>query len=101
MLLLILPDIKFDWLQSKKEGLFERRGLINKDDGISSPERTRIQSEKAQLQEVGDHAVEDQKLRNFQLVNKSSGISPHEVLQWRLINTVYHLWVTNNKGEGA
>ena len=31
---------------------------------------------------------------------KPSWISPHEVLQSRLINTVYHLLVKNNKGEG-
>lgn len=29
------------------EGLFERRGLFNKDDGVRTPERTRTQSEKA------------------------------------------------------
>ena len=51
------------------------------------------------LFEKRDRAAEGQKHRNFQLVNKSSGISPHKVLQWRLINAVYHLWVTNNKGE--
>ena len=32
--------------------------------------------------------------------NKPSWISPHEVLQSRLITTVYHLLVKNNKGEG-
>ena len=32
--------------------------------------------------------------------NKPSWISLHEVLQSRLINTVYHLLVKNNKGEG-
>ena len=33
-------------------------------------------------------------------VNKISWISPHEVLQSWLINTVYHLLLKNNKGEG-
>ena len=33
--------------------------------------------------------------------NKPSWISPHKVLQSRLINTVYHLLVKNNKGEGS
>ena len=33
-------------------------------------------------------------------MNKPSWISPHEGLQPRLINTVYHLLVKNNKGEG-
>ena len=32
--------------------------------------------------------------------NKPSWISLHEVLQSRLINTVYHLLVKNNKGKG-
>ena len=36
---------------------------------------------------------------NIQLVNKPSQISPHEVLQSLLINTVYHLLVNDNKGE--
>ena len=47
-------------------GLFERGGRIQfrKDDGVSSPERTRIQSGKTHLQEgsVGVLAVEDQNL---------------------------------------
>ena len=39
---------------------------------------------------------------NFQLVNIPSWISPNEVLQSWLINTVYHLLVKNNnwRGEG-
>ena len=37
---------------------------------------------------------------NFQLMNKPSRISPHEVLQLWLINTVQHLLVKNNKREG-
>ena len=35
----------------------------------------------------------------FQHVNKQSRISPNEVLQSWLINTVYHLLVKNNKEE--
>ena len=35
----------------------------------------------------------------FQHVNKQSRISPNEVLQSWLINTVYHLLVKNKKGE--
>ena len=38
---------------------------------------------------------------NFQLVNKLSRISPHEVSQSWLINTVYHLLVKNNWGRGG
>ena len=42
---------------------------------------------------------------NFQLVNKPSRISTHEVLQSCLIDTVYHLLVKNkvinDKGEGS
>ena len=33
-------------------------------------------------------------------MNKPSWINPHEVLQWRLINTVYHSLVKKNKGDG-
>ena len=33
-------------------------------------------------------------------MNKPAWISPHKVLQLLLINTVYHLLVNNNKGEG-
>ena len=36
---------------------------------------------------------------NFQLENKPSLISPHEVLQSLLIDSVYHLSVNNNKGK--
>ena len=36
----------------------------------------------------------------MQLVNRPSQIGPHEVLQSLLINTVYHLLVNDNKGEG-
>ena len=34
-------------------------------------------------------------------MNKAAWISPHKVLQLLLINTVYHLLVNNNKGEGG
>ena len=38
---------------------------------------------------------------NFQLVNKPSQISPHEILQSGLFNTLFHLLtVKNNEGEG-
>ena len=37
---------------------------------------------------------------NFQPLNIPSWVGPHEVLQSRLINTVYHSLVKNNKGEG-
>lgn len=42
-----------------------------------------MQSEKAQVQEVGGHAADDQKQisPNFQHVNKPSWISPNKVLQ--------------------
>ena len=57
-------------------------------------EKNKIRDGKAQLQEVGGYAAKDQQ----QIMNKPSWISPHEVLQPRLINTVYHLLVKNNKG---
>ena len=34
-------------------------------------------------------------------MNKAAWINPHKVLQLLLINTVYHLLVNNNKGEGG
>ena len=37
---------------------------------------------------------------NFHLVNKSSRVSPHEVLRQWLINTVYNFLVMNNQGRG-
>ena len=51
------------------------------------------------------YKVEKLKCRKLEVVysrikNKPSWISPHEALQSRLINTVYHLLVKNNKGEG-
>ena len=56
-----------------------------------------MQSRKAQIQEVGGHAV---RIKNNMLINNpQSQISPNEVLQSWLINTVYHLLVKNNKGE--
>ena len=59
-------------------------------------------SEKAQIQEVGGDAAEDQRTNpNFQLVNKASQISPHKVLQLWLINTVYHYFISKEYlGEG-
>ena len=38
---------------------------------------------------------------NFQLVNKSSRIGPHEILQSSMIDTVFYLLVKNNKGKGG
>ena len=37
---------------------------------------------------------------NFQMANKPSQISPHEVLQTWLIITIYHLLGKNNQGRG-
>ena len=54
-----------------------------------------MQSRKAQVQ-----AVEDQKQTRTSRVNKRpSWISPYEVLQSWLIDTVLHVSVKNNKGE--
>ena len=52
--------------------------------------------------EVLGHAAENQnQIQTSQLVNKPSQISPHEVLQSWLINTIYHLLVKNNQGRGG
>ena len=46
--------------------------------------------------------AEDEKKTELHFVNKPSQISPHEFLQFGLINTVYHLLVNNNRGgEGG
>ena len=54
----------------------------------------RIQSGKSQIQEVGGHAAEDQKQirtsSSFQLVNKLSQISPHQVLIDFKIQSIIH-----------
>ena len=45
-------------------GLFERGHIyiqFSIEDGVDSPQRARMQSGKAQVQEVGDHTAEDQK----------------------------------------
>ena len=55
--------------------------LITKEDSVWSSKRTRMQGGKAQVQEVGGHAADDQKTNlNFQLVIHV-WISPHEDLQ--------------------
>ena len=59
-------------------------GLISfrNDNGISSPKRTRIQSGDAHQQEEWRSCSRGSESKpNFQLVNKPSHISPHEVLQ--------------------
>ena len=56
--------------------------------------------EKLKYKKVGGHAVEDQKQIRASRVNKRpSWISPYEVLQLWLIDTVYHLSVKNNKNN--
>ena len=45
-------------------GLFETGHIyiqFSIEDGVNSPQRARMQSGKAQVQEVGDHTAEDQK----------------------------------------
>ena len=87
-----------------RDGPGEREGLIQftKDGGISSPKRTRTQSGKAQVKEVGGHAAEVQtQIRTSSWWKKPSWINPHEVIQnswqsWLINSTVYHLWVNNN-----
>ena len=59
-----------------------------------------MQSGKAQVQDVEGHEAEGQTNLNFQHMNKSSRITPNQVSQSWLINTVYHLLVKNNKGQG-
>ena len=52
--------------------------------------------ENLNYKKVGGHAAE---LPGW--ISHRSRISSYEVLQsWLMIDTVYHLWVKNNKGEG-
>ena len=48
---------------------------------------------------AGEHAAEDQNL--IQHVNKSSWISPFEVLLLWLLDTVYQLLVKNDRRKGG
>ena len=92
-------------LLNRDGGLCES-GLIcfSRNDGFHSPKRTKVDSGKAQVQEVGGRAAEDWSKANHAelvVVNKPSRISPHEVLQsWLISNAVYHLLLKNNKGKG-
>ena len=54
----LLISNTYEGVRLNREG-----GLIqfSKEDGISSPQRTRMQSGKGQVQEVGGHVAEDQK----------------------------------------
>ena len=80
-------------------GLFERGGLF-------SLERTMVSVRLHKEVEYGGEKLKCKKFRswnrgsvshpNFQLVNKPSRISPHEILQSWLISTVYNLLVKNN-----
>ena len=85
-------------------------GVLNRDGGLFNLEKRmvsvlhkepRIQSGEAQEQEGWRSCSRRSESNpNFQLVNKPSGISPHEVLQSWLINTVSHSLVENNRGRG-
>ena len=70
---------------------------------ISSPQKKKMPSEKAQVQEGWRSSSRGSKTNpNFQLVNKSSWIGPQKALQFSLIYTVSYLLVKNKKrGEGG
>ena len=60
----------------------------------------KVEKLKYQIEVLGHAADNQNQIQTSQLVNKPSRISPHEVLQSWLINTVYHLLVKNNQGRG-
>ena len=79
-------------------------GLIqsSEDAGIGPPQKTKMPSEKARVQEGWRSSSRGSKTNsNFQLVNKPSWIGPHVVLQSSLIHTVFYLLVKNNKRRGC
>ena len=75
-------------------GLFERRGLFNVERTMVSVLHKEVECSSTRRFRSWSRGSESHP--NFQLVNKPSRISPHEVLQSWLINTVYHLLVKNN-----
>ena len=104
-LMCLLISNTYEGVRLNREG-----GLIqfSKEDSISSPERTRMQSGKGQVQEVGGHVAEDQKQNrtsscwiNHCILDQSTGSFTVAIDSWQssLINTVYHLSLNNNKGE--
>ena len=65
-------------------GLFERGSLFNLEKTMVSVLHKELEYKVGKLKnkKVGGHAAEFQnQIRNFQLVNKPSRISPHEVFQ--------------------
>ena len=60
-----------------------------------------MQSGKAQIQEIGGHAAEDQNQIRSSSWCKPFRISPLEVLQSWLINTFQHFLVKNDTREGG
>ena len=82
--------------------LFDRGAYyFRKDDGISSPWRTRIRSKKAQVQQGWKSCSWGSESNpNFQLVKyKPSQISPRKVLQsWLLIKSIIYSWKIIKRG---
>ena len=90
-----------------RDGPGEREGLIQftKDGGISSPKRTRTQSGKAQVKEVGGHAAEVQtQIRTPSWWKKHPG-SIHTKLyrttysgDWSMAHSIIYEWTITGGG---
>ena len=111
--LLNLPGGLFIWniFEGEGVGLVETGGLFEMGGGLNLAKtmasvlykelQYKVEKLKYKKLEVMQACRRGSKTNpNFQLVNKPSRISPHEVLQSWLINTVYYSFVKNNKGEG-
>ena len=79
-------------------GLTETRGLFKLTKTIVSVLHKELKKkvEKLKYKKLEVMQPRIKKNPNFQLLNIPSWISLHEVLQSKLINTVYHLLVKNN-----
>ena len=77
-------------------GLFERGGLFNLAKTMVSVLHKELEYKVEKLRSFRSCCWGSESNPNFQLVNKQAQISPNEVLQSWLINTVYHLVRKNN-----
>ena len=82
-------------------GLFVSGGLFNLANTMVSVLHKELEYKVENLSESWRSCSGGSKTNpNFQLVNNTSQISPHELLQSWLVNTFNHLLVKNNNGEG-
>ena len=81
-------------------GLFERGGLFNLEKTMVSVLQKEVEYKVEKLKHKKMEVMQSKQIQRPASELKPSRIGPHAVLQSWLINTVYHLLVKNNKGEG-